>query len=55
MNKAMIQILLQVQAEPMAASTQKFDVVIGVIGLVFLGIVGYLIYLDKKLKKLEDK
>lgn len=50
-----MQVLLQLQNEPLAQSTQKFDVVIGVIALVFLGIVVYLIYLDKKLKKLEDK
>ncbi|GAB1449848.1 MAG: CcmD family protein [Bacteroidia bacterium] len=37
------------------ASNGKFFVVVGVIALVFLGISGFLIYIDKRLKKLEDK
>lgn len=38
-----------------AADTQKFYVVIAVIGVLFAGIVAYLISLDKKISKLEKK
>ena len=40
---------------PDAAGTGKFYVVVGVISLVFLGIVSYLISLDLKIKKIEDE
>lgn len=33
----------------------KYFVVVGVIALVFLGISGFLIYLDRRLKKQEEK
>ena len=33
----------------------KFYVVIAVIGIVFISLVGYLIYIDTKLRKLENK
>lgn len=36
-----------------AQSTQKFYVVVAVIAVLFLGIVGYLISVDRKIKKLE--
>jgi CcmD family protein len=36
-----------------AADTQKFYVVIAVMAFIFLGIVIYLISLDRKIKKLE--
>jgi len=36
-----------------AESTQKFYVVVAVIALLFVGIVGYLISVDRKIKKLE--
>lgn len=38
---------------PNAEGTGKFYVVIGVIAIVFLGIVAYLVSLDKKIKDLE--
>jgi hypothetical protein len=52
MNKALIEVLLQMQPEQ---STQKFEVVVGVIALVFIGIVAYLIATDIKLRKMEEK
>jgi CcmD family protein len=36
-----------------AQSTQKFYVVVAVIAVLFIGIAGYLISIDRKLKKLE--
>jgi CcmD family protein len=36
-----------------AQSTQKFEVVVAVIAVLFIGIVGYLISVDRKIKKLE--
>ncbi|MFA6262409.1 MAG: CcmD family protein [Bacteroidia bacterium] len=38
-----------------AADTHKFYVVIAVIGVLFAGIVTYLVSLDKKISKLEKK
>jgi CcmD family protein len=38
---------------PDAAGTEKFMVVIAVVAILFIGIVGYMISLDLKLKKLE--
>jgi CcmD family protein len=55
MNSRMIQILLQAQPEQVMQSNQKFGVVVAVIAVIFIGIVAYLIAMDKKLKKLEDK
>ena len=36
-------------------SNGKIFVVVGVIALVFLGVVGYLIHLDQRVKKLEKE
>lgn len=38
---------------PDAAGTGKFYVVVGVIAILFIGIVAYLVNLDVKIKKLE--
>lgn len=38
-----------------AARTDKFMVVVAVIAVIFTGIVAYLISIDRKIKKLEDK
>jgi CcmD family protein len=50
-------ILNQIQQKsnemPDAAGTEKFMVVIAVVAVLFLGIAGYLVSLDLKLKKLE--
>ena len=51
----MMNILMQVQVATQALSTQKFDVVVGVIAVIFVGIVAYLISIDRKLTKLEKK
>ncbi len=40
---------------PDAPGTEKFYVVVAVIAVLFLGMVGYLISLDKKIKELEKK
>ena len=40
---------------PDAPGTEKFYVVVGVIAILFIGIVAYLINLDKKMKELENK
>lgn len=50
-------IINQIQSSTMAdaASTDKFEVVVAVIAVIFLGIVGYLISLDLKIKKQENK
>ncbi len=40
---------------PDAAATDKYMVVVAVISLLFLGIVGYMVSLDLKLKRLEKK
>lgn len=40
---------------PAAEGTDKYMVVIGVIAILFLGIAGYLVSIDLKLKKLEEK
>ncbi len=48
-------ILMQAQVATQVASTQKFDVVVGVIAVIFVGIVAYLISIDRKLTKLEKK
>lgn len=51
MNK----ILIQVQAVASAPQAQKFEVVVGVVAVIFVGILAYLIRIDRNLKKLEDK
>ncbi|MCG9880215.1 MAG: CcmD family protein [Bacteroidia bacterium] len=50
-------IINQIQSSNMAdaASTDKFQVVVAVIAVIFLGIVAYLISLDFKIKKQENK
>jgi hypothetical protein len=51
-------ILNQVQQHssqmPSAESTDKFYVVVGVIAILFVGIVTYLVSMDRRLKKLEE-
>lgn len=48
-------ILLQMQTvgAENTQSTEKFYVVVGVIAVIFIGIVGYLISIDRKINKLE--
>jgi len=56
MKNLLLTILLQqIHTNEMAdaESTQKFYVVVAVIALLFVGIVGYLISVDRKIKKLE--
>jgi preprotein translocase subunit Sss1 len=50
-------IINQIQSSAMAdaPSTDKFQVVVAVIALIFLGIVAYLISLDLKIRKQEKK
>jgi CcmD family protein len=38
-----------------AEDTHKFFVPVMVIAVIFIGIVGYLVSLDRKLRKLEEK
>lgn len=52
MNKIVNSILLQANPE---GYNNKFDVVVGVIAIIFIGIVAYLVMLDRKIKKMEDK
>jgi uncharacterized protein HemX len=56
MKNTLLSILLQqVHTTEMAdaQSTGKFYVVVAVIAVLFLGIVGYMISVDRKIKKLE--
>jgi CcmD family protein len=56
MKSTLLTILLQqVHTAEMADAqgTGKFYVVVAVIGILFIGIAGYLISVDRKLKKLE--
>jgi hypothetical protein len=48
-------IINQIQSSQMAdaASTDKFQVIVAVIAIVFLGIVSYLVSLDLKIRKQE--
>ncbi len=58
MKAKFLNILLQVpHSSEMAnaADTGKFYVVVGIIAVLFAGIVAYLISLDRKIKKLEGK
>jgi CcmD family protein len=51
-------ILLQAQHTSELADAQgtgKFYVVVGVIAVIFLGIVAYMVSVDRKIKKLENK
>lgn len=45
------QILLQIESAP----SNKSEVVIAVVAVIFVGIIAYLISIDRKLKKLENK
>jgi Tfp pilus assembly protein PilO len=57
MKNTLLNILLQqIHTTEMAdaQSTQKFYVVVAVIAVLFVGIVGYLISVDRKIKKLEQ-
>lgn len=54
--KSLLNIILQVQhtsGMADAESTGKFYVVVGVIAVIFAGIVAYLVSVDRKIKKLE--
>ena len=56
MKTLLLGILLQqiaTQGVADAESTDKFYVVVAVIAILFAGIVGYLISVDRKIKKLE--
>lgn len=56
MKSTLLSILLQQMHTAQMAdaqSTQKFYVVVAVIAVLFAGITGYLISVDRKLKKLE--
>ena len=55
MNSILNTILLQAQAFTEQASTHKFQVTVAVIAAIFIGIVGYLVSIDRKLSKLEKK
>ena len=52
MIKLFNNLILQTLAQP---KTDKFEVVLGVVGIIFIGLVAYLISLDRKIKKLENK
>jgi len=45
--------LLQISSETFSLHSDKSSAVIGVIAVIFIGIVVYLIRLDNKIKKLE--
>ena len=47
-------ILSQTNDPDFLRSTGKIYVVVGVLVLIFIGIAGYLIYLDRKISKLEN-
>jgi CcmD family protein len=54
--KNILNIILQMQHTAEmgdAQSTEKFYVVVGVIAVIFIGIVGYLVSIDCKINKLE--
>lgn len=54
--KNIVNIILQMQhtaTAPDAQGTDKFYVVVGVIAVIFIGIAGYLISIDRKINKLE--
>lgn len=51
----LLTILLQAQVEVQPATENKFEVVVAVVAVLFVGIVAYLISIDRKLKKLEEK
>ncbi len=55
MNSVINNILLQAQVATEQASTHKFEVTVAVIAVLFIGIVGYLVSIDRKLSKLEKK
>jgi len=55
----LINLLLMAQAEVEMADTMrsngKIYVVVVIVAIIFIGIVAYLIYIDRKLSKLEKK
>jgi len=57
MKSLMLNILLQVQQHSAdmadAQGTGKIEVVVGVLAVIFAGIVAYMISVDRKIKKLE--
>jgi CcmD family protein len=56
MKSLLLNILLQVQHSSEMADAQgsgKFYVVVGVIAVIFIGIVAYMVSVDRKIKKLE--
>ncbi len=55
MKNMTLMLLQQVHTAQMgdAAGTDKIEVVVAVIAVLFVGIVGYLIAVDRRLKKLE--
>ena len=55
MNSILNTILLQTQVSTEQVATHKFEVTVAVIAVIFIGIVGYLISIDRKLSKLEKK
>lgn len=48
-------LLAQAQNESIMYSEGKIYVVIAVIGIIFLGIAGYLVRIDRKLTRLENE
>lgn len=49
-------ILLQATSgAPVLQSTQKMEVVVAVVAILFAGIVAYMISVDRRLKKLENE
>ena len=55
MNSILNTILLQTQVATEQVTSLKFEVTVAVIAVIFIGIVGYLISIDRKLSKLENK
>jgi hypothetical protein len=52
MNKLILQ--LNTTAAPVLESNQKIEVVIAVISVLFVGIVAYMISVERRLKKIEN-
>lgn len=48
-------VLLQTITTDTPQNAQKFEVVVAVIAVLFIGIVAYLVSIDRKLKKMENK
>lgn len=54
MNSIINNILMQAQVIVEQPSA-KFEIVIAVIAVIFVGVIGYLISIDRKLSKMEKK